>query len=386
MLQFTNLKQVITTFSDEKVCRDFLVQQRWNGSPVCPYCGSNKWYSIEDGKRFKCGNKECYKKYSVTVGTFMHDSNLPLSTWLQAMYLITSRKKGISSCQIAKDLGITKKSAWFILQRLRTSFVVNSPLLKDVVEVDEVYFGTGAKNLSNKRRKALRELQPEGVLRTPKTMVIGMIERGGNLKLEVAGADSQKHNIISTVFKNVDKSATLMTDGEGIYPSIGVHYTGHHFVSHNIKEYVRAGIIHTNTIEGVFGLFRRMVIGTYHKMSPKHLSRYCAEMEYRYNTRKMTEADRFELALQNIETPLSWKDLTKNNGLTAAPVIEPEVPKLKLKQRQQHEVLQILQGEVIARFPSILAAAEATGIIKTSISKVVRGVNLTAGGYQWKYS
>jgi transposase-like protein len=187
MLKFKNLKQVITTFSDEKVCRDFLVQQRWNGSPVCPYCGSNKWYSIEDGKRFKCGNKECYKKYSVTVGTIFHASNIPLSTWLPAMYLNTAHKKGISSCQLAKDLGVCQKTAWFMLHRIRESLKdKNSPLLNNTVEIDEMFIGARGKNLSNKKRKELREKIPTGNYLN-KTMVVGMIERGGNLKLKVAG-------------------------------------------------------------------------------------------------------------------------------------------------------------------------------------------------------
>src|SRR6202000_485560 len=101
-IPFKNLKELIRDFSDEQKCIDFLVQHRWHGSPVCPYCNSNKWYSIENGKRFKCGNKLCYKKYSVTVGTVFHGSHIPLSTWFPAVYLISAHKKGISSCQLAR--------------------------------------------------------------------------------------------------------------------------------------------------------------------------------------------------------------------------------------------------------------------------------------------
>ena len=136
----TNLKQLMQDFDTEEKCRAFLVRQRWNGSPVCPYCQSNKWYSIEGGKRFKCGNSECYKKYSVTVGTVFHASNIPLTTWFPAMYIISAHKKGISSIQLSKDLGVTQKTAWFMLHRIRESLKdKNSDLLTGVVEVDETY-------------------------------------------------------------------------------------------------------------------------------------------------------------------------------------------------------------------------------------------------------
>ena len=110
-----NLKQLMKDFSDEQHCINFLIRQRWDGCPKCPYCGSEKWYKIENGKRFKCGNKECYKKYSVTVGTVFHASNIPLTTWFPALYLVTAHKKGISSIQLAKDLGTTQKTAWFMI-------------------------------------------------------------------------------------------------------------------------------------------------------------------------------------------------------------------------------------------------------------------------------
>lgn len=158
MSTIKNLKELFQKFADEQKCRDFLVQQRWNGCPVCPYCNSDKWYSIENGKRFKCGNKECHKKYSVTVGTIFHASNIPLTTWLPALYLNTAHKKGISSCQLAKDLGVCQKNAWFMLHRIRESLRnKQSSLLSNTVEVDELYIGGRMKNLSNKKRAELRE-------------------------------------------------------------------------------------------------------------------------------------------------------------------------------------------------------------------------------------
>jgi len=155
--------------------------ERWNGAPVCPYCGSGKWYSIENGKRFKCGNKECYKKYSVTVGTVFHATNIPLRTWFPAMYLISAHKKGISSVQLAKDLGVTQKTAWFMNHRIRESLrEKNSPLLSGMVEIDETFVGGKVGNMSNKKRKALKG-RSEGT--TGKAPVFGMLERGGKLLL-----------------------------------------------------------------------------------------------------------------------------------------------------------------------------------------------------------
>lgn len=377
-----NLKELFNKFSDEQKCRDFLVQQRWNGSPVCPYCNSNKWYSIENGKRFKCGNKECYKKYSVTVGTIFHASNIPLTTWLPAMYLITSHKKGLSSCQLAKHLGVCQKTAWHMIHRIRESLRnKGSYLLDGTVEIDEMYYGLRHKNISNKKREALQGNKNAFAY---KTMIVGMLQRGGELRLQVAGQDNNKTAIHPIVYNNVDISANLMTDGEGTYVGLGKHFASHQSVNHNIREYVRQGTIHTNSIEGAFGLFRRTIIGTYHKISPKHLSRYCDEMQYRYNTRQIKDGQRFEEALGLIESRLSWKDLTKDNGLTKETIIEPALPHLRISGKKA-PIGQIHQGKIIATYPSIVAAERATGIKQQAISGVLRGFRKTTGGYEWKY-
>ncbi len=379
-IPFKNLKELIREFSDEQKCIDFLVQYRWHGSPVCPYCNSNKWYSIEKGKRFKCGNSQCYKKYSVTVGTIFHGSHIPLSTWFPALYFLSAHKKGISSCQLARDLGICQKTAWFMLHRIRESLrSKDSIFLKNLVEIDEVYIGGRIKNMSNKKRAAIKET---GNL-PDKTMIIGMIERDGELRLEVS-PNSQKDNISAIVYKNVDKKAKLMTDGEGSYISIGKHYKSHESVNHVANEYVRDGFIHTNTIEGVFGLLRRSIIGVYHKLSPKHLARYCDEVQYRYNSRELKDNERFENMLGKIESRLTWKDLTKDNGLSKT-VIEPKIEPKIGKQGRKRAVCQMLNGEIIATYPSIIEAAIATGIKAPALSRVVRGLRNSSGGYHWKY-
>src|SRR5258708_678458 len=137
-----NLKGVIREFNTEKKCREFLIRQRWNDKPVCPHCKHKKVYTIDNGKGFKCASPACYKKFSVTVGTPMQATNIPLTTWLPAIYIIHSHKKGISSVQLSKDLGVTQKTAWFMLHRIREFMKENNPqLLVGTNEIDETYLG-----------------------------------------------------------------------------------------------------------------------------------------------------------------------------------------------------------------------------------------------------
>ncbi len=381
-----NLKDLIQSFSDEQKCRDFLVQQRWNGCPECPYCGSDKYYVIENGKRFKCGNKECYKKYSVTVGTVFHSSNIPLTTWFPAVYLITAHKKGISSIQLAKDLGITQKTAWFMLHRVRETLANNDGLLlKNVVEVDEVYLGGKAKNFSKSKRAALKELGERGPV-GHKIMVIGMLERKGNLRLVVSGKSDTREQIPLIVDNNIDKSAFVMTDGDGSYAALKNDFAGHEFVNHKQYEYVRDGYIYTNGIEGAFSLLKRSIIGIYHHLSPKHCFRYCRETEYRYNTRKLKDGERFEMCLTNIKGKLSYKDLIKKTELSASLLINPVLPPLVLNPKiKGRAICQIKNNRIVAEYPSIISASKATGIHPASISKVVRGLRKSTNGFIWKY-
>lgn len=177
-MKFKSLIDLLGTFKTEEICREYLVQQRWGGKPVCPHCGfSEKVYTIENGKRYKCGSKACHKKYSVTVGTFFENSKIELRTWFAAMYLITAHKKGISSLQLSRDLNIHQKTAWFILHRVRAMVSNNAPdMLKEEVQVDETFVGGKDKNRHVSKKKGYND---------DKAMVFGALETGGKIKTKV---------------------------------------------------------------------------------------------------------------------------------------------------------------------------------------------------------
>src|SRR6185503_122363 len=176
MQDFKSLKDFMAYFSEEKTCLDYLEQQLWNGTPVCPHCGTTKVYRLANGKQFKCGNKKtCDRKFTVLKGTIYENTKIPLSTWFGALWILTAHKKGISSHQLARDLGVTQKTGWFLLHRIRLIMGDNSPEpLGQVVEVDETYVGGKFENMNRGRRKKFQESGKDN-----KVAVMGMVQRGG---------------------------------------------------------------------------------------------------------------------------------------------------------------------------------------------------------------
>ena len=299
-----NLKELMTNLTDESVCRAYMEQMRWNGNPVCPHCGENKPYKLKDGKTYRCRAKTCKKDFTVTVGTVFENSKIPLSTWIAASYVLSAHKKGISSCQLARDLGITQKSAWFVLHRLR--LIMDDPgpePLEEIVEVDETYVGGKWDNMNKKRREKMRA---KGV--DNKVAVMGLLQRDGKAKLTVIGERTFKE----VIRENVDQNALIVTDTHLAYQGLDQDFAGHGTVNHSQNEY-RNGIFYTNSIEGFFSLFKRTVFGTYHQISPKHLHRYCAESSYRYNSRKIKDKARFENILSNPTGRLKYRNLIEKH-------------------------------------------------------------------------
>jgi transposase-like protein len=297
----TSLKELMIKYSDEKVCRAYLEHLRWNGNPVCPHCGVNRPYRINGGKAFRCRSKECRKDFSVTVGLVFENSKIPLSTWFAAIYLVSAHKKGISSCQLARDLSITQKTAWFLLHRIREMFCSKEELeLSNIVEVDETYVGGKWDNMHNSKKQRLRASGKDN-----KVPIMGLVERGGKLCLKKIG---ETDGFKDFVHKYVVPDAVVVTDAHLSYRGLDESHKGHMIVNHSQGEY-KVGIYHTNTIEGFFSILKRGIYGIYHQVSPKHIHRYCEEFSYRYNTRKIKDNERFVLTLQNSEGRLKYEQL-----------------------------------------------------------------------------
>lgn len=322
MIQFKSIQDVILRFSTEKACEEYLEQLRWNGKPVCPHCGSGKVYRTSAIRQpYKCGNKECHKKFSVRIGLIFEASNVPLTKWFIAIYLNSAHKKGISSLQLGRDINVTQKTAWFMLMRIRELMRVKEEVkLNNVVEVDETYVGGKMKN----KHKAIRaQFKKEGGYLSGhagnKTGVLGLIQRDKKC-VTVKIIDSTKQTLKEMVADNVETSATIITDSLNAYRGLAKTFADHQVIHHEKNMFVD-GDIYTNTVEGFFSLLKRSIFGIYHQCSHKHLARYCDETAYRYNLRDIKDTERFAISLQNSAGRLTW------NNLTAKPEPKSNTPK-----------------------------------------------------------
>jgi transposase-like protein len=301
--QFKTLIQLLDFFKDEDTCIKYLEQQRWGNTPACPHCGVINPYRTNRG--FKCRDKQCHKKFTVKVGTIYENSKIPLRTWFAAIYLCTSSKKGISSLQASRQLGITQKTAWFVLHRVREMLRDKAPqMLTKEVQIDETYVGGKEGNKhTNKRTKEKAAGRSES-----KTPVFGIVETGGKVVVKVTDWVSKKR-AKELIDSHVQKGSTMVTDAYAIYAflSKGTEFT-HVMVDHSKGQYVKGGF-HTNGIENFWGLLKRGIIGIFHQVSPWHLQRYCDEFAARYNTRKIADNERFDLTLRNSNGRLKYKTL-----------------------------------------------------------------------------
>jgi transposase-like protein len=293
------LQQAIRYFSDEQVCIDTIAKMRWPHGPVCPKCEHGEHYYLATQKRWKC--KKCAKQFSVKVGTIFEDSPISLDKWLVALWMVVNCKNGISSYEVGRALGLTQKSAWFVLHRLRLALQTGS-LVKlggegKTVEVDETFIG----GLSRNMHKAVRARKIKGTGGRDKTLVVGFLERGGKVRTSVPG-NRRKKNMHREVKQNVGVGSILFTDALPSYNDLESDYA-HKVIDHAVA-YVD-GAVHTNGMENYWSLLKRGIKGTYVSVEPFHLFRYLDEQAFRFNNRStkenpMNDGDRFQLALSQI--------------------------------------------------------------------------------------
>lgn len=265
-----NLMQLIEDFQDEESCRRYLESLRWPDGVACPRCGDTKCNYTQTRNTWECMG--CGYHFSVTSGTMLHDTHLPLRKWMLAVYLMVEAKKGVSALQLKRSLNVAYKTAWYLCHRIRAAVQDAYPMpLKGIVEIDETFVGgkTQGKGRGYKGNKAV---------------VVGAVQRGGKIVLELIHSRDREslHSFIAE--HTADETEAYFTDDWAPYDGIADENTRHETVNHSAEEWVN-GDVHTNTVEGIWSLLKRSIIGSYHKVSAKHLNAYLDELEWRFNNR-----------------------------------------------------------------------------------------------------
>jgi transposase-like protein len=295
------LQQAILYFSDYANCRKAVEAIRWpDGIVACPTCGSENVTYLESVRRFKCYAKHPKAQFSLKVGTIFEDSPIGLEKWLPALWLLTNAKNGISSYELARALGVTQKTAWFMLARLRLALQgEDGGKLSGDIEVDETYIGGRARNMSTSRKARMLGGKRGGV--AGKAAVMGLLDRHGKDGVSqvrtVVLKGRRRHNIQPEVRRRIEAGSTVYTHALMSY--YGLHDSYTHGVIDHAEAYVD-GQIHTNSMENFWSLLKRALKGTYVAVEPFHLFRYLDEQSFRFNNRKMTDASRFATALVGI--------------------------------------------------------------------------------------
>lgn len=302
-------------FTDANAAREHLKAQRWPHGPICPHCGNADPARITkmEGKAHRPGLyncMECRQQFTVTVGTVFERSKIPLNKWLLATFLMTSSKKGMSAHQLHRMLGVTYKTAWFMAHRIREAMKediveTGGPLGGEgkTIEADETYWGRREDGYVSPQRKGQPYLKRKKPM---KNAIVGLVERGGRTRtvhVKHATRDAVREILVTTA----DRNSTLYTDESNLYPITGKEFAAHGTVKHSAKEYARREggvVVHSNTIENVFSVFKRGMIGVYQHCGEAHLHRYLAEFDFRYNRRsalKITDAERHNQLLAMID-------------------------------------------------------------------------------------
>jgi hypothetical protein len=327
MEQIKTLAQAIQHFADSENCRQFMVFVRWpDGTPKCPYCGATKLTWLAKAKVYRCYGDHKKQKFSLKVGTVFEDSPIGLDLWLPAVWLLANCKNGISSYELARDLGVTQKSAWFMLHRIRTAMQTNSFLKMGgpdagPIEVDETFVGGKIKNMhQSQARKKFYGVPRSGA--SGKAIVMGMRDRETRQIRAHVIPNVRRATLQGEILKHVEKKSKIFTDAAIGYYNLSAQDFIHETVNH-MEEYVR-GEVHTQGIENFWSLLKRGLNGTYVAVEPFHLDKYVAEQVFRFNNRAtkdnpLNDADRFTLAVSQIAGKrLTYAELTGKVGETSA--------------------------------------------------------------------
>ena len=308
-----SLQEAIIYFSNPDNCIDYLAVRRWPKGVICPSCGSDKVKFNPDRRVWQCSSHHSKRQFSIKVGTIYEDSPVGLDKWLAATWMLTNCKNGISSYEVARDLKVTQKTAWFMLHRIRLALqdeffgkkLGSGP--DSEVEVDETFIGGKARNMHKSRKARLT-----GRIDDDKNVVVGFMERGGKVRTQIV-TKRRKHNLLPLIREQVEAGAALYTDALKAYIGLEDEYL-HEVVDHAV-EYVH-GRVHTNTLENFWSLVKRGLHGTYVSVEPFHLYRYLDEQMFRFNNRKdLDDAGRFDLAVsQIVGKRLTFAELTGKVG------------------------------------------------------------------------
>lgn len=321
MKDLKTLTDAVRYFADKKNCIHAVAEMRWpSGNAICPSCGGKKHYWLAKQGRWKCADGKCKRQFSVKVGTIFEDSPIPLDRWLVAIWLIANCKNGISSYEIARHVGVTQKSAWFMLHRIRLALQNESWSKLDggPVEVDETFIGGKPKNMHAAQRLKMKQ----GLHANPKMAVMGMLDRESRQVRAKVIPNAKREVLQKEILDGIERGTTVYTDGWTGYDGLAAQEYVHETVTH-MNEYVR-GQVHTQGIENFWSLLKRGLNGTYVAVEPFHLSRYVDEQVFRYNNRStrdnpLNDTDRFYLALSQIANKrLTYAELTGKVGETTA--------------------------------------------------------------------
>lgn len=303
------LQEAVIYFSDPDCCLEYIVQKRWANGVICPHCSSKSVGFLKTRRIWKCKNSCCRKQFSVKVGTIMEDSPLGLDKWLVGIWLIVNAKNGISSCEVGRALGITQKSAWFLMHRIRLAMQTGTfEKLSGEVEADETYIGQKARNMHASKKK--EKIKGSGT--SGKTIVLGALERGARKGESKVRAKVIKNTDRQTLKREIEEEvkigSILYTDAHSGYDALNAEYI--RLVVDHAQKYVD-GKIYTNGIENFWALLKRSLKGTYVSVEPFHLFRYLDEQSFRFNFRKGNDQERFEESLNLIgDRRITYKQLT----------------------------------------------------------------------------